>query len=213
MKCYAFLGIQGSGKGTQAEKLSKELGYQHINIGDLFRHHIKEETDIGLRVRDIIHRGELVNDELVFKVIRQSIDPQAQGIVFDGFPRTIPQAQHLMDNFELIWVFYLDLPEEIAVERISARRICKDCHQNYNLKTQPPKIADNCDLCGGELIIRRDDSPEGIHKRFLEFYEQTRPLQAFFEEQNVLSVIEADHGIEDIFELIMAEIRSIKQEA
>lgn len=208
MKCYAFLGIQGSGKGTQAEKLSDELDYQHINIGDLFRYHIKEKTSIGIQVRDIIHRGELVSDELVFDLIKESISPQSQGIIFDGFPRTIPQAQHLLRNFMLIKVFYLELPEEIAIKRISARRICRDCQQNYNLNTHHPKVEGICDKCGGELITRQDDSPEAIHKRFLEFYEQTSPLKEFFADSNLLSVIKADLSIEDIFIQIMAEIRS-----
>ncbi|MFO7660048.1 MAG: nucleoside monophosphate kinase [Candidatus Cloacimonadaceae bacterium] len=208
MKCYAFLGIQGSGKGTQAEKLSNELDYQHINIGDLFRYHIKAQTAIGIQVKDIIHRGELVSDELVFDLIKESISPQAQGIIFDGFPRTIAQAQHLLKYFQLIRVFYLDLPEEIAIERISARRICRDCQQNYNLNMQRPKVEGICDQCGGKLMIRQDDSPEAIHKRFLEFYEQTSPLREFFEQSNLLSVIKAKHSIEDIFAQIMAEVRS-----
>lgn len=202
MKCYAFLGIQGSGKGTQAELLSSALGYQHINIGDLFRHHIKTETAIGSQVSEIIHRGELVSDELVFELVDQSTSSDASGIIFDGFPRTILQAEYLLKHYQLEQVFYLDLPEGIAINRISARRGCRNCQQNYNLNTQHPQREGICDKCGGELIIRPDDRPEAIHQRIMKFYEQTEPLKLYFEQRGLLSVIQAELPIDDIYRQI-----------
>ena len=209
MQSYAFLGIQGSGKGTQAEKLSENLHYQHINSGDLFRQHIKGQTALGTKVSQIIQRGELVPDELVFEVIDKAIDKSAQGIVFDGFPRTIPQAKRLIEQYELKHVFYLELSEQTAIERISSRRVCKGCSATYNLKTQPPKLVGICDFCQNSLTIRDDDKPEAIRKRFSEFYEQTYPLQQYFRKQGLLTVISGDSSVIEIFTQILEEIKAI----
>lgn len=202
MNCYAFLGIQGSGKGTQAVQLSVTLKYQHINIGDLFRHHIQNQTTLGKEVQLIIQRGELVSDDLVFELVSSSTDKEAKGIVFDGFPRTIAQAEYLIAHYKLLKVFYLELSEKAAIDRISARRICSLCQENYNLKTQPPQNDGICDECNGKLIIRQDDKPEAIHKRFKEFYDQTMPLKEFFENHRLLSVIDGEQPISEIFSQI-----------
>jgi len=210
MECFAFLGIQGSGKGTQAVQLSVLLKYQHINIGDLFRYHIKNKTNIGIKVQQIIQRGELVPDDVVFELVANSIDNEASGIVFDGFPRTIAQAEFLLKQYDLKRVFYLDLSEATAVSRISARRVCQNCQENYNLNTQPPKQTGICDECGGELIIRQDDKPEAIHKRFEEFYEQTMPLKEFFEKNGLLTVVTGEQPITEIFSQIVSVVNSLK---
>jgi len=210
MKCFAFLGIQGSGKGTQAVQLSSELNYQHINIGDLFRYHVKKQTPIGIKVQQIIQRGELVTDEVVFELVKASTDTKAQGIVFDGFPRTIAQAEYLLKHYELNRVFYLELSEAAAINRISARRVCQNCQENYNLNTQPPKISGICDECGGKLMIRQDDKPEAIHKRFEEFYEQTMPLKEFFSSHGLLSAISGEQPITEIFSQILSVIDTLK---
>jgi adenylate kinase len=206
MKCYAFIGIQGSGKGTQAEQISDLLDYQHINIGDLFREQVKNHTPLGEKVGEIIGRGELVTDELVFEIIKNSVKQDTPGIIFDGFPRTIAQAEYLIRHYNLIKVFYLDLSEQEAIERISARRVCRDCHENYNLITQAPSKPDICDNCGGKLVIRQDDQPEAIHKRFQEFMTQTMPLKQYFSDLNLLKVIPADKTIREVFEQLKQEI-------
>jgi adenylate kinase len=199
MKCYAFIGIQGSGKGTQAVQLSNQLKYQHVNIGDLFRYNINNATPLGIQVKSIIQKGELVPDKLVFDLVNGAISPQADGIVFDGFPRTIAQAEYLIKHYDLLRVFYLDLEEGDAIARISSRRICHNCQENFNISTQPPKIQDICDNCGGNLIIRVDDQAEAIKKRFREFNEQTLPLKRFFEEKGLLVSIAAKGSIQEIF--------------
>ena len=209
MICYAFIGIQGSGKGTQAVQLSNALGYQHVNTGDLFRYHIKNNTNLGLKVQNIIQRGELVPDDLVFALVNDSIKSDVMGIVFDGFPRTIAQAEYLIKHYNLLKVFYLDLSEQVAIERISERRVCQNCQENYNLNTHPPKEKDICDTCGGMLIIRQDDSPEAIHKRFQEFINQTQPLKRFFEEHNLLALIPADRTIPEVYKHILTIISEL----
>lgn len=206
MNCYAFIGIQGSGKGTQAVKLSSYLNYQHVNIGDLFRSNISNKTNLGLQVQEIIQQGKLVPDSIVFELVIANQSPEAQGIVFDGFPRTIAQAEYLLQHYNLKRVFYLDLSEETALKRIKSRRVCRDCGENYNLSTQPPAVSEVCDACGGSLIIRNDDKPEAIHKRFTEFSNQTQPLKAFFKEHDLLLNIPAEGRIEEIFEQILANL-------
>ncbi len=205
-KSYAFIGIQGSGKGTQAVLLAEALEYQHINIGDLLRYNVKNKTLLGAKVQSIIRKGELVPDDLVFEVIENKVSLLSKGVVFDGFPRTINQAEHLLRQFDLLRVFFLDLTEESAIERISARRVCQDCGENYNLNTQPPQIENVCDRCGGKLAIRSDDRPESIHRRFEEFYQQTSPLRYFFESHRLLSVIPAAGTIEEISRQILGLI-------
>ncbi len=198
MQCIVFFGIQGSGKGTQAELLSHSLNFQHINTGDLFRDQVSRGTELGLRVREIIGRGELVPDELVFQIVDSVLEPERKGIVFDGFPRTLAQAEFLVRHYEVLRVFFLQLEEADAINRISARRVCGDCGTNYNLKSNRPQRPDLCDKCGGALIIRKDDRPEAISKRFAEFYSQTLALKDFFGEQGLLTEINAGNSIDAI---------------
>lgn len=207
MICYAFIGIQGSGKGTQAVRISKQLNYQHINIGNLFRSHINHKSSIGILVHEIIQRGELVSDDIVFELIEQSTLPSVKGIIFDGFPRTIAQAEYLIFKYELSKVFFLELKEDVAMGRIVARRICKKCHEDYNLISQPPNVPDTCDYCSGELVIREDDKPEAIRKRFRDFHEQTLPLRNFFTEQALISIIDANQSVETIYQEIINQLK------
>jgi adenylate kinase len=206
MICYTFIGIQGSGKGTQAIKLSNHLNYQHINTGDLFRSHIKNQTELGKRIREIIVRGDLVNDEVVFELVKASVNPETAGLIFDGFPRTVQQAEYLLKHYDLKRVFYLQLDETVALERIASRRICSKCPETYNITSQPPQVADICDKCNSPLIIRQDDLPEAVSKRFSLFYEETRPLIELFRSKGVLAVIDANLPVEEIFKRILAAI-------
>lgn len=212
MKCYAFLGIQGSGKGTQADKLSSFLGFKHINIGDLLRINIKLQTPIGIEANKIIQKGELVSDEMVFSLIDATTGITEKGIIFDGFPRTIAQAENLLNEYNLLQVFYLDLNEQSAIERISARRICPNCHENYNMFSQPPIVIGFCDKCNIRLEIRQDDKPNAMHKRFEQFYNQTQPLTKLFESHGLLTVVNASQPVENIFEQILAVIKRFDNE-
>ncbi|HQB50571.1 MAG: nucleoside monophosphate kinase [Candidatus Cloacimonetes bacterium] len=198
MQCFVFLGIQGSGKGTQAELLSERINFQHINIGDLLREQVMKRTELGLKVQDIIGRGDLVPDALVFEIVESSLNPDRKGIVFDGFPRTLVQAKYLVEHFEVLQVFFLELAEDEAIARLSSRRVCPACGANYNILTNKPNKDNFCDVCGTELIIRQDDQPEVISRRVKEFYEQTLALKEFFAKRGILSVIDASEHIEEI---------------
>jgi adenylate kinase len=206
MICYTFIGIQGSGKGTQAIKLSKYLNFQHINTGDLFRNHIINQTELGKHIQSIIAMGDLVSDDIVFELVQTSVDVKTKGLIFDGFPRTVLQAEYLLQHYEVKRVYFLQLDEQIALERISSRRICSKCPENYNIITKPSLKANICDKCGSPLIVRQDDQPEAVRKRFRLFHEETRPLIELFRDRGVLSIINANQQVEEIFGRIISEI-------
>lgn len=203
MEVIVFLGIQGSGKGTQAKLLSDRLQYQHINIGDLFRTHIKSKTPIGLEVNEIIKAGELVSDDIVFEMISESYSKEAKGIIFDGFPRTMKQAEYLLQHFDVRRVYYLNLSEAEAIKRISGRLICSNCGLDYNVNSSAPKVANICDKCGAALKVRPDDKPIAIRKRMKEFYRQTYLLKDIF--HSLLCEINADKEVPEVYQSILTD--------
>ncbi|MDD2331568.1 MAG: nucleoside monophosphate kinase [Candidatus Cloacimonetes bacterium] len=209
MKAIVFIGIQGCGKGTQAKLLSEFSGYQHINIGDLLRRQVAAASELGMKVQSIISRGELVPDEVVFEIVSGSLEPGARGIIFDGFPRTREQAEYLIEHYDVIRVYNLELSKQEAISRISARRICQSCGHNFNIISLKPKISGICDACGGELITRPDDTPASIENRINEFYEQTYNLIQFFETKQLLKNVSADQTIEEIFAQLKADYSSM----
>ncbi len=196
MDAIVLFGIQGSGKGTQALLLSKQISYQHINIGDALRMQVSAHTELGQEVKTVIESGSLVEDDLIFRLLGQIIDPEAKGIVFDGFPRTIAQAEYLSQIYHVKLSIYLDLSEENALIRMSSRRICSSCKANYNLISQAPKQEGKCDHCGSRLEQRKDDSPDAIHKRFAAFYRETFPLIEYFERRGILEKVDASLPID-----------------
>lgn len=206
IEVIVFLGIQGSGKGTQAKLLADKTGYQHINIGDLFREQIAQGSPLGQQVKSIISRGDLVDDATVYDMVDSSLQAGLQGIIFDGFPRTLAQADFLMQRYYVRKVFYLDLSEAEAIARIDSRRICRKCFADYNLLSHAPKIAGICDLCGGEVKRRSDDTEDAIRQRVREFYGQTFTLIQHFSGLGLLKSISASLSIEEIQTLIIREL-------
>jgi len=201
-----FLGIQGSGKGTQAKLLAEETGFQHINIGDLFREQVAKGTELGKKVQAIITRGDLVDDELVFEIVQSSLALGCPGIIFDGFPRTPAQAEYLLSHYNVKRVFYLELSAAEAISRIEARRICSFCGENYNLISRKPAKEGSCDICGGALKQRADDTGEAIKKRVNEFYAQTFQLKELFKAKAKLVEIPAGLPIEKLREIISKDL-------
>jgi len=202
-----FLGIQGSGKGTQAELLAERTGFQHINIGDLFREEVHKQTELGKKVQAIIAKGELVQDELVFEIVNASLTTDCAGVVFDGFPRTLAQAEYLLKNYNVRRVYYLELSEEEAIARIEARRLCSSCGETYNILSKKPKQEGICDKCGSPLVQRTDDSGEAIRERVKAFYEQTFALKEYFAEKGLLKEISARKSIEEIQQEIINDLK------
>lgn len=200
-----FLGPPGVGKGTQAKLLTNEYELTHVATGDLLREAVKKNTPLGIQVKEIISRGELVPDEIVFSLVKERLQsPSANGFVFDGFPRNISQAEQLDKylkeiNKKLDRVIYFQFPEEEIIRRLSARRICSRCQANYNLITQPPSEETVCDLCKGELIQRSDDRPETIKERLKIYQKETAPLIEYYENKKILKKIDASFKVEEIY--------------
>jgi len=187
-----LLGPPGAGKGTQAQLLSEDKGFERFSTGDILRRHISENTPLGSRVKDYLIKGELVPDDILLQLVRNFLkEKNLSPILFDGFPRTLTQAKGLDGLLEeeghpLDLVIFLDLPETEIIRRLNSRRICKRCGANYNLITQPPKVSGRCDRCGGLLIKREDDNTKAIRERLRAYRERTSPLYEYYERRGIL---------------------------
>ncbi len=203
-KVYLFVGVQGSGKGTQAKVIAQKKEFCHISTGDLFRGlngELKEKID------SFINAGKLVPDELVLEMVKKRISkPDCEkGIILDGFPRTINQAKELDKILEVKNVIEIKISDEESLKRLSGRVSCSSCGQGYNLITQPKPIDEKkCDKCGGELIQRKDDTPEAIKKRIEDYHKETFPILENYKEK--LITINGEKDIEEVTKKILEKI-------
>jgi adenylate kinase len=211
-----LLGPPGAGKGTIAGEIKKEKDIPIISTGDILRKAIKNETDLGKEAQSYVNSGELVPDYLIMKIIEERIKEKdcKKGFMFDGFPRTIQQAEDLALLFERLkykidQVFYFETSKKIIIERLSDRRVCTKCGAIYNLNYNPPKIKNQCDKCGGELIQRDDDKEETILKRLEVFNDETLPLVDYYQKQNILTKINADQDLDDRFKEVDARLKEL----
>jgi adenylate kinase len=210
-----LIGAQGSGKGTQAIMLSQALGVPHVASGDLFRKAIDEKTELGLQVKEFLDRGELVPDDLtVAMVLGRLEEPDcAQGVLLDGFPRTVAQAQALDYGLQAVGkqidvAIYLKVPREELLKRLSGRYICRANQHVYNIYTQPPKVAGVCDLDGSELYQRSDDVGEAVQKRLDIFFNETIKLLDYYGSQHKLGEVDGNKGIDEVQQLLLDMIRT-----
>jgi len=207
------LGRQGSGKGTQASRLSAVYGVPHVSTGDAFRAAVKAGTELGRTAQGYMDRGELVPDEVVVGVIREHLfGPEApNGFILDGFPRTVSQAEALAEmagTRGVDVVIDLEVGNEEVVRRISGRRVCSDCGATYNLDDNLPDEPSRCDLCGGALVQRDDDTEEAVRRR-LELYESmTAPLINWYRERGSLVSLDATGTPDEVTNRIVAAINA-----
>ncbi len=212
IKAIVFLGPPGAGKGTHAKEVSQILNIPHISTGDIFREHVKNQTDLGIKVKSYLDAGKLVPDELVWEVVKDRIDKEdcKNGFILDGFPRTILQAEmlekYLKEKNADIKVIYLDASDELVINRLSARRVCKNCGAIYNLISMPPKKDGVCDICGGELYQRSDDKPEVIKQRLETYYKETQPLIDYYKNKDIMYTINAEKEREEVLKEILKVI-------
>jgi adenylate kinase len=200
-----LLGPPMSGKGTQAGRLSQELGIPQISSGDLFRENIKNQTPLGMEAKTFMDRGDLVPDAITIGMVAERLSrPDCDGgALLDGFPRTIPQAEELdlilkgLDS-SLSAVLSITVPEEALVERASGRRICSGCGKSYHLTFNPPATEGVCDLDGGELYQRKDDLPETVRQRLAVYHKKTSPLISFYRDRGLLYEINGDQTIDKV---------------
>lgn len=180
-------GAPGSGKGTYASRLQSKLGLDIVAMGDIFREILKEGTPLGKRVRGFVEKGLLVPDDVVVEVLKQRLAkiPEGRGFILDGYPRTAEQAKTLEKISRIDVIILLAVPEWTIVERLSTRRICKDCGEVYNVRYLKPKVEGKCDKCGGPLYQRSDDTAEVVKERIKVYERQTEPLLQYFRERKV----------------------------
>jgi adenylate kinase len=190
-----LLGRQGAGKGTQCTRLSRHYVVPHISTGDILRAAVREGTEFGKKAKELMDAGELLPDDVVAGIIDERLDrddTRTRGFIVDGFPRTTTQAEELLRITQprgIDLVLNLDVPREIVLERLASRRVCSDCGTNYSTD-EPPKYGNTCDVCGGDVIQREDDTHDSIERR-LDLYErETAPLISWFEARNMIETVD-----------------------
>ncbi|HZB58148.1 MAG TPA: nucleoside monophosphate kinase [Actinomycetota bacterium] len=205
MRKYIIMGVQGSGKGTQAKLLADALDLEHISVGDILRWNVEHHTKLGAQVRRIVAAGELVGDDLVEEVVRRRLDEHDwnYGFIVDGFPRNQPQARFFLESYDLDAVILLDLPDSLVERRVLSRRLCSRCGLDYNLISSRPAVADVCDVCGGRLVPRDDDTAEALRARLRDYHAKTRPVLELFRAKEVVLEVDASQPAAHV----QAEIR------
>ncbi len=205
---FVFLGPPGVGKGTYSSRAAPLLGIAHISTGDMFREEAGKGTELGNRIKAIMEKGDLVPDDIVIDALKERVKkPDCEkGFILDGFPRTIEQADALEKMFKIDMALNIHMPEDILIEKISARRVCRECGDIYNvadikrngIEMPPmlPKVPGKCDKCGGELYQRADDKESVIKERLLTYKEETKPLIDYYKKQGILREFHATAGPE-----------------
>jgi len=204
-----LLGAPGAGKGTQAEKICEKLNIPAISTGNIIRAALKNGTEMGLKAKSYMDAGQLVPDEVVIGIIKDRLaeDDCKGGFILDGFPRTIPQAQALEDmGIQIDKVVDIEVPDETITARLSGRRVCAKCGNSYHMIYKFPKVEGICDACGGELVQRKDDAPETVKARLVEYHEMTEPLKDFYEKRGKLKIVEGQEEVEETTALVFAAL-------
>jgi adenylate kinase len=205
MSDIVLIGAPGSGKGTQASRIADERRWLHLSTGDLFRMHLANETPLGTLARSYIDKGDLVPDEVTVDMVRERLGrlPADARVIYDGFPRTVKQAEaldgvlHDLDR-SLAGVVLLDVPRDELVRRMTRRATCVNCQTVYSLDTQPPQRPGTCDRCGGRVVQRSDETPEIIERRLDVYERQTKPLIDFYGKRGLLRRVEGTGAPDEV---------------
>ena len=204
-----LMGPPGAGKGTQAAKLVEKYNLKQISTGDLFRKAIKEETKYGVIAKYFISFGYLVPDDFTIQMVEEYLQENIHteefknGFILDGFPRTIVQAKKLQDicnmfDFKIDAVINLDIPEDVLIKRLSGRRTCEDCGKSYHIVYNPPKVEGVCDVCGGQLLQRADESEEAVQVRIDTYNKQTKPLIDYYQMKGELINVNGNQSMDQV---------------
>jgi adenylate kinase len=210
-----MLGGPGAGKGTQADILSRDMNLPHIASGDLFRGALEQRTNLGLLAKSYMDKGELVPDKITIKMILERMDQPdcASGCVFDGFPRTLRQAEALDEALKkrgrtIDKTIYLEVPDEELVKRLSGRWLCRKCQTPYHITNSPPRTPGKCDKCGGELYQRPDDREETVRERLRVFLTQTAPILDYYEKRGKLVRVNGNLGMQAVAKEIVSALKT-----
>jgi adenylate kinase len=212
-----LLGPPGAGKGTQAARLRKDFDLAYIATGDLLRHHVEQETELGRKASSYMDEGKLVPDDLVIAMILHKVEDEGDdGFLLDGFPRNVAQADALCEELEqrgrkLTAALAIEAPDDVVIERLSGRRQCSNGHL-YHVSYDPPKHEDRCDQCGKPLHQRDDDKPEVIEKRLITYHEQTEPLKDYYEDRGLLRRFDGTRDKVEVHDHIRATLATLRLE-
>lgn len=208
-----IMGPPGAGKGTQAETLVKELGITHISTGDMFRSAIKDGTEMGIKAKEYMDKGELVPDFVVVGMVKERLTQpdSARGFLLDGFPRNVVQAEELDETLKSIGssldgVINIVVPSEKIIKRLTGRRICRSCGASYHVSFKNPREEGICDNCGGELYQRSDDNETAVNNRLYVYEANTQPLIDYYSKRGLLRNIDGDQDIDKVMEDIFRSI-------
>ncbi len=215
-----LLGPPGAGKGTQARRLSERLGLAHVSTGDLFRKHLKEQTRLGQLAESYMRQGELVPDSVTIAMVQERLqEPDTvKGVIFDGFPRTVAQAEALDDLLAQLGgrvnlAVLIQVPEDVLVERLSGRRTCRAQGHIFHVKYNPPKVPGKCDYDGSELYQREDDKPETVRRRIQVYWEQTGPVVDYYRARGLLVEVDGAQDMDAVTQALLDVVAAHEDEA
>ena len=208
MRKYVIIGLPGSGKGTQGTILAADLDLVHISVGDIFRWNVQNHTKMGAQVRRIMAAGELVGDDMAEAVTAERLAQHDwnYGFVIDGFPRNARQAEFFLESYDIDGVIHLDMPDSEVRRRVLARRLCASCGVDYNLIESRPATEGVCDVCGGNLVTREDDTEEALAVRLRDYHEKTDPVLDLFRRKEYVAAIDATASREEIQQAIREKL-------
>lgn len=212
-----LLGPPGAGKGTQAKLISEKFSISHISTGDIFRKNISEKTPLGVKAKEYMDKGLLVPDELTIDIVKDRLTNEdcKNGFLLDGFPRTVKQAEALEDFLKtrdenIDTALLIHVPSEFILDRMTGRRVCPACGASFHIKFNPPKVDGVCDLCGSNIVQRKDDSEETVKERIDVYERQTQPLVDFYESNDKLFKVDGTQTIDHVFMVISDYIKGSK---
>lgn len=204
-----MLGAPGAGKGSQASRIANEYHLPHISTGDIFRANLKEETELGKQAKSFMDKGELVPDDITIAMLLDRIHKEdcKNGYILDGFPRTIPQAEALKEALakqgeKIDLALDVEAPDDLIIKRMGGRRTCPNCSAIYHTETLKPKKEGICDLCGAELVQRKDDNEETVKNRLKIYHEMTEPLISYYKKENILEEVDGMEKLDAVFEKV-----------
>ncbi len=209
-----LIGAPGAGKGTQAQALVDEFGFAYVATGDMFREAIARGTELGLKAKSYMDRGDLVPDEVTVRMVMDRLKQPdtAKGVLLDGFPRNLAQAEALeralaAENQRIDQAIYLAVPQDELIRRLSGRWLCRSCQASYHEVFSPPEVSGRCDRCGGELYQRPDDTVETAQHRVKVYFDQTAPLIEHYRSRGVLDEVDGARSIPEVREALLGAVR------
>lgn len=194
------LGPPGSGKGTISERLEREFGFLHVSAGELLRKEAKQNTAQGRETKKTIEAGKLVPNQLIVGMVKEAVQNKKKYLL-DGFPRSVEQAQAIED-LKIDTVLYLEIPQDLVIERFAGRRVCQEGHHSYHIKYLPPKKAGICDIDGSPLLQRADDNPVVIKERFKIFHRETEPVAEYYRKKKILKTVDGSGAPDVVYERV-----------